>query len=118
MLYASPQTEVIMDRGRRYRQTPMAGRRRRIRMRPLLVGVLAVCLAVCGISLTAYFIQSSRNRAQQAELAATHQADIAREMTAAGVAVAADTAPEPTPGQTGSGQTGGRSASLSTRFFR
>jgi sortase B len=88
--------EAIMDRGRRYRQTPMARTRRRMRVRPLLVCALAVCLAASVISLTVYFIQSARNRAEQTELAAAHQAEIGQENTAAGIVSVMETEPIPT----------------------
>lgn len=87
-----------MNRGRRYRQTPMA--RRRNRLQPVLVCALIAGLVFSVAGLTLYFVRSANNRAEQAELAATHQAALLQEPSIAPaaqmVAPVATTAPAQT----------------------
>lgn len=93
-----------MNRGRRYRQTPMA--RRRDRLRPVLVCMLAAVLVISIAGLAVYFAQSAHNRAQQAELAATHQAALSQEQaTAADYQM--DALTRPTPPETSASPTRG-----------
>ncbi len=68
-----------MDRGRRYARTPMA--RRRINARFALFCLLAVGFVVGIVGLSLYSIQSGRNRAEQAQLAAEHRQVLQQEIT-------------------------------------
>ena len=79
--------EAYMDRGRRYARTPMA--RRRFNARLVLFCLLAVGLIVGIAGLTLYFVQSGRNRAEQAELAAVHREGLQQEQAPAGSGSAA-----------------------------
>lgn len=85
-----------MDRGRQYRQTPMA--RKRSRLRPLLVCALVAGLIFSVTGLTAYFIGSARSRTEQAELAATHRDGVAQEQATPGGPPTPSLTPVPTRG--------------------
>ena len=68
-----------MNRGKPYRLTPLM--RRRNRLRPVLVIALAAGLVFSVTGLALYFAHSANNRAEQTELAATHQAAVSKEQT-------------------------------------
>lgn len=71
----------MMNRGKPYRLTPLV--RRRNRLRPVLVVVLATGLLFSVNGLILYYYLSANNRADQTELAATHQAALSQEKTVA-----------------------------------
>jgi sortase B len=68
-----------MDRGRRYIKVPMVRKRSHVRI--ILLLIFIVCLAVGVAGLTIYFIRSTKNRAEQADLAALHQSVVMHEQT-------------------------------------
>lgn len=104
-----------MNRGRRYRQTPMA--RKRFRLRPLLVFALVAGFVFSVTALAVYFIGSARNRTEQAELAANHRSGIAQEQATSGGSPTLNRASVPTHGQTAA-PSGSATAKPSTPFFQ
>jgi sortase B len=72
-----------MDRGRRYRQTPLAKKKKRVPFRRWVLLALIAVFAISAWELTAYFIRSHNNRTEQARLAAQHEAALTEEQAAA-----------------------------------
>ena len=109
-----------MDRGRSYRLVPMA--RKRFKKRRAFVLLLSLGLVISIAGLTAYFIQSDRNRVEQEKTAAQHKEALRVEqaLATAGEAAVPESTPTPAvPLATGTALPGvGNGQTTSKAFFQ